>query len=236
VLGGLAVVVLAVAVAAAVAVDGAGSPSPAASGFRGDGGPSSTEATAATTTTSTPPPTSASPVPPSPEAVALAALLPDDVLAGFTRVPDAPATHLGPLDLAAAASIERDEPAERALLETRHFVRGHARAWRAGGERVAYASLYEFASPADAAAYLEDGLTTISARGARLYDVAAPAGGRGFSQAGQAAAGAGSTVAHGVVFVRGARFALVFVSSPDSSVGPAEAARAATAVASALGG
>jgi hypothetical protein len=36
--------------------------------------------------------------------------------------------------------------------------------------------------------------------------------------------------------VRGARFALVFVSSPDSSVGPAEAARAATAVASALGG
>lgn len=166
----------------------------------------------------------------------LGAVLPDEVLPGFARIADDPARRLGPLDLAAAAAIEADEPAERALLETRSFRAGHARAWRADPGKVAYASVYEFASPADAEAYRLDGLTTIEARGARLYDVEAPAGGRGFSQAEQAHAGAGSTVAHGVTFVRGARFFLVFVTSPDSSLGPGDAATAAAAVASAVGG
>ena len=151
--------------------------------------------------------------------------LPAELLAGFTRVPDDPARRLGPLDLAAAASAEADRPAERSALETRHFRGGQARAWRAEDGRVAYASVYEFASPADAAAYLADGLTTIEARGARLYDIGPPPlGGRAFSQAGQAASGSASTVSHGVVFTRGARFYLVFVSANDSSVDPADAA------------
>jgi hypothetical protein len=100
---------------------------------------------------------------------------------------------------------------------------------------VAYASVYEFATAADAAAYLNDGLTTIEARGARVYPVESPAGGRGFSQAERASSSAGSTVSHGVVFTSGARFALVFVTSRDSSLGPADAAAAAAAVASAVG-
>jgi hypothetical protein len=160
----------------------------------------------------------------------LAARLPDVLLAGWTRAADDPARRLGPLDLAAAAAAEADTPAERALLETRHFRRGHARGWRGPDGQVGYASVYEFATSADAAAYLVDGTTTIEARGARVYDVTSPAGGKGFSQAGQAAAGAASTVSHGVVFVEGARFFLVFVSGNDSSVDPTVAAQAVASV------
>lgn len=171
--------------------------------------------------------------PPDPLDVSLASALPEVLLPGWTRADDDAGRRLGPLDLAAAAAAERDTPAERALLETRDFRRGHARAWRGTGGQVGYASVYEFASPEDAAAYLVDGVTTIEARGARVYDVAQPAGGRGFSQAGQAAAGEGSTVSHGVVFVDGARFFLVFVSGNDSSVDPTLAAQAARSVAGA---
>src|SRR5205085_6599558 len=138
------------------------------------------------------------------------------------------AKHLGPLELAAAASAEQDEMAERSLLETRHFQRGHARGWRGPSGQVGYASVYEFASPSDASAYLDDGLITISARGARVYNVDSPAGANGFSQAGRGEAAA--TVSHGVVFVRGARFVLVFVSGSDSSVDPGDAAAAARSV------
>jgi hypothetical protein len=183
----------------------------------------------------TAPPSTTAPVVAPPDR-GLGALLPLEVLPGFERIPDDPARRIGPLDLATAAGVESDEPAERALLETRRFSSGHARAWRDGAGRVAYASVYEFASPADAEAYRGDGLTTIEGRGARLYDLEVPAGGRGFSQAEQARAGAGSTVAHGVVFVRGARFFLVFVTSPDSSMGTADAAAVAGAVASTVGG
>ena len=163
----------------------------------------------------------------------LAAALPDRLLPGWTRAEDDAARRLGPLDLAAAAAAEADTPAERALLETRHFRRGHARGWRGPDGQVGYASVYEFASPGDAQAYLVDGVTTIEGRGARVYDVATPTGGRGFSQAGQPAAGQGSTVSHGVVFVDGARFFLVFVSGTDSSVDVTLAAEAARSVAGA---
>lgn len=98
---------------------------------------------------------------------------------------------------------------------------------------VGYASVSEFVAPADAAAYLVDGVTTIEARGARVYDVAEPVGGKGFSQVGEAAADEGSTVSHGVVFVDGERFFLVFVSGRDSSVDPTLAAEAARSVAGA---
>lgn len=232
---GLATFVMAVVVVATVvagADDDGNEPaatSPTASSVRG----ASRSEQATTTTTSSASTTIPVTAPPD---RGLGALLPDDVLPGFDRIADDPARRLGPLDLATAAAIEADEPAERALLETRHFRAGHARAWRAGDGKVVYASVYEFASPADAEAYRLDGLTTIEARGARLYDVEVPAGGRGFSQAEQAAAGAGSTVAHGVTFVRGSRFFLVFVTSPDSSLGPGDAASAAGAVASAVGG
>jgi hypothetical protein len=168
---------------------------------------SSAHAAAATTSTASTGPVTAADQ-------GLADALPGSVLAGFERVPDEARRRLGPLDLRAAAAVEGDEPAERALLETRRFQRGHARAWRGPGGTVAHASVYVFATSADAEAYRVDGLTTIEARGARVYDVDAPAGGRGFSQAGQAEAGAGSTVAHGVTFVRGDRFHLVFVTSP----------------------
>lgn len=158
--------------------------------------------------------------------------LPDTLLAGWTRAPDDAARGLGPLDLDGAAAAEADETAERSLLETRRFVDGRSRGWRGPQGQVGYASVYRFASPADAAAYLVDGVTTLEARGARVYDVASPAGGRGFSQAERPDAEAGSTVSHGVVFVRDARFYLVFVTGRDSSVDPGDAVAAAQSVAS----
>ena len=236
VLGVLAVVVLALVVV--LPVEEAGEPGAAGERERGGGATSTTSRSAidgpsgdGTTSSSASPPV----VEPVPDQ-GLGGSLPEDVLPGFERVADDPARRLGPLDLRTAAAIEEDEPAERALLETRRFQRGQARAWRGPGEgQLAYASVYEFASPADAAAYLADGLTTIEARGARVYPVEAPAGGRGFSQAERATGTSGSTVSHGVVVTVGARFALVFVTSRDSSLGPADASAAAVAVASAVG-
>jgi hypothetical protein len=182
---------------------------------------SSTSASTSTTTTA-----------PEPVAdVGMGEALPAEVLPGWERIADSPGRHLGPLDLPAAAAAEKDEPAERALLETRHFVRGQARAWSASGARTAYAAAYEFASPADATAYLGDGLLTIEARGARVYDVADVAGAHGFSQAGDGQqSDSASVVSHGLVFVRGPRFYLVFVSGPSSAVTPDDARSAAAAV------
>jgi hypothetical protein len=159
--------------------------------------------------------------------------LPDVLLPRWTRADDDPAKRLGPLDLAAAAAAEQDTPAERSLLETRHFQRGQARGWRGPDGQVGYASVYEFASPEDATAYLGDGILTISARDARVYDVDSPSGAKGFSQAGRG--DAAGTVSHGVVFVRGARFVLVFVTGKDSSVDPGDAAAAARAVEASVG-
>ena len=132
---------------------------------------------------------------------------------------DDPAEGLGPLDLAAAVRAETDTQAERSLLETRHFVAGHARAWR-DPSSVAYAAVYEFGSPADAAAYLVDGFVTLESRGARVYDVPTPTGGRGFSQ------GAERDIAHGVAFVRGARFFLVIESGSGRTAPAADGAAA----------
>ena len=159
----------------------------------------------------------------------LEARLPVDIGAGFQRIDDDPKDALGPLDLDAAAGIEQDEQAERSLLETRHFERGHARAWRHDDGRTAYLAAYRFGSTADAEAYLVDGFITLESRGARVYDVAEPAGGRGFSQA--ATQDQASEVAHGVAFVRDDVFFLAVVTAPNSAAGPGDAVALARRVA-----
>ena len=161
--------------------------------------------------------------------VALAARLPEQLGLPFARVADDGGGALGALDLDRAAAAEPDEDAERALLETRHFEAGHARAWRdPAADVVVYAAVYRFASPADASAYLVDGFITLEGRGARVYDVADPAGGRGFSQA-QSNVGGGD-VAHGVAFTRGEHFFLVFATSKTSAVTVDDAQRLARTV------
>lgn len=159
----------------------------------------------------------------------LVASLPDDAGPGFDRRRD-DGFGLGPLDLDRAAAIEADPSAERSLLETRRFVAGHARAWEHDDGRLAYAAVYRFESAEGAAAYLVDGFLTLESRGARVYDVADPPGGRGFSQASE-----NGPVSHGVAFVRSDRFFLTFVSATTSSAGPAEAAAFARRVAAMSG-
>ena len=168
-------------------------------------------------------PTTTTAITAAPADAGLAAALLADLGGGYERLADDPARALGPLDLAAAARVEQDEPAERSLLETRHFEAGHSRAWRHDDGRVAYAAVYRFATPADAAAYLVDGFITLEGRGAAVYDVADPPGARGFSQA--AATEGTSDVAHGVAFVRDRHFFLV-VESATSSAATASGAQA----------
>jgi hypothetical protein len=134
---------------------------------------------------------------------------------------------LGLLDLAEAAAVEDDPAAERALLETRGFETGHARAWRAPDGRVTYAMVYRFGSARGAAAYLGDGFITLEGRGARVYDVAELPAARGFSQVDRRADG--STVAHGVAWARDANFFLVFATGPGSLVTPDDALAVALA-------
>ncbi|HEX7168634.1 MAG TPA: hypothetical protein VF230_16760 [Acidimicrobiales bacterium] len=190
-----------------------------------DGDATPAPARRSTTTTS---PTTSTTLGPAPVDESLAASLPAEVGGGYERVADESSPRLGPLDLARAAAAERDASAERALLETRRFVRGHARAWRAPDGRVAYAAVYRFASGGDAAAYLVDGMITLEGRGARVYGLEAPEAGRGFSQGSSGAAG--GEVAHGVAFVRADRFFLVFETSKDSAAQASGAQRLAAAV------
>ncbi|HVM09540.1 MAG TPA: hypothetical protein VM345_13820 [Acidimicrobiales bacterium] len=154
--------------------------------------------------------------------------LPADIGERYELIPDDPGRALGALDLATAAAIEQDEPAERSLLETRRFQIGHARAWRHRDGRVAYVAAYRFGSADDAAAYLVDGFITLESRGARVYGLASPAGARGFSQA--ASAGETSEVAHGVGFTRGDVLVLVVETSRGSAATPSGAQRIAQLV------
>ena len=163
----------------------------------------------------------------------LGAALPGDIGEGFEGLADDHDDGLGPLDLDTAVAVEEDPSAERALLETRRFRAGHARAWRAAGRDggnglVVYAAVYRFASAEDAAAYLTDGFLTLESRGARVSDLAGPPGARAFSQA--ASDDDGSRVAHGVAFVRGDRFFLVFESSRTSAATAEHAAAVARTV------
>ena len=140
-------------------------------------------------------------------------LLLRDVLPGFARAPD-DAFDTGPLDLAAAAAAERDADAERTVLETRGFVGGEARAWTGPDDDTVYAAVYEFASAAGAAAYLEDGRELLLARRVRTFPVDEPGGAFGFTQVDETAEGA--FVGHAVAFVDGERYFLVIVGGDGS--------------------
>lgn len=142
---------------------------------------------------------------------------------------DEDAPGLGPLDLQEAAAVEADPYAERALLQTRGFERGYARAWTAADGRVLYAMVYEFVAAGAAAAYLDDGFITLEGRGTRLYDVAEVAGARGFSQVTRD--GGESLVSHGVAWTDDDRFFLVFASAPGSRATPGDAVAVARSIA-----
>ena len=153
----------------------------------------------------------------------LGALLPIDIGDGFEVLPPDSKRGTGALSLARAAALERDAAAERALLETRHFRSGFARAWKGSAGSVAYCAVYEFASATDADAYLVDGFITLEGRGVTVWD-AASAGvprARGFSHASEQSDG--STVSHGVTFVRANRFFLVLRSARNSAATTADA-------------
>jgi hypothetical protein len=189
-------------------------------------GPASAPAASATTTTSRPP------VPRTPETDALDALIPDDPLPGFTRVPDG-TRGAGPLDLDAAAAAEHDTQAERAVLETRHFRRGIARVWVGPddpGDTV-YIAIYEFADAAGASANLEDGRELLEARKVTRFPVDVP-GAFGFSQIDES--GAGPVAGHAVAFTSANRYALVIVGGEPGRRTPDEARSVAAAVAARL--
>lgn len=140
----------------------------------------------------------------------------------YRRVPDDSRAGLGLLDLKAAAEVEVDTSAERSLLVTRGFRRGLARAWRNEAGDELYQAVYEFGDEAGAAAYLKDGLITLEGRAAELYPVEGVPGATGFSQAERRPKGA--VTSHGLVFVRGHRFFLVFASSAKPGTTPAHVA------------
>lgn len=162
-----------------------------------------------------------------PETATLDDLLLDGTFAGFVR--DDEAVGAGPMDLEAAARAEADVDAERALLETRGYVRGTSRAWVAPGDDVAYLAVYEFATPEGAAAYLVDGAEHLEARGAERFDVPGIEGAAGFTTTEP------NFTAHAVTFTRGTRWFLVLLGSPEATRSRDEAIGLATRQAAALG-
>lgn len=173
-----------------------------------------------TTTSTTEAPLPTSSVPATPEVLAMDNLLLDDALPGFRR--DDAAVGAGPLDLEAAARAEPDADAERALLETRGFVRGASRAWVGPDDDVVYLAVYEFVNPAEAALYLEDGTEHLTARDAERFEVPGVDGARGFTTVDRREGG--SFTAHAVSFTRGPRWFLVLLGSPTGARTQAEAA------------
>lgn len=140
-----------------------------------------------------------------PEDTALAELLLMETLPGFDVVAEAV------LDLDDAAALEQDEVAERALLETRGFVRGASRTWSGPNEDVAFVTAYELGSPEQAEVYLIDGAEQLTARGASTFEVPDIDGGFGFTTEED------EFVAHAVAFARDALWFLVLVGSVDGS-------------------
>lgn len=162
-----------------------------------------------------------------PETATLDDLLLEDTFAGFVR--DDEAVNAGPMDLEAAARAEADVDAERALLETRGYVRGTSRAWLAPGDEVAYLAVYEFATPEGAAAYLVDGVEHLEARDAERFEVPGVDGAAGFTTTET------GFVGHAVTFTRGARWFLVLLGSPEGTRTRPEVIGLATRQAAALG-
>jgi hypothetical protein len=169
--------------------------------------------------------TTSSTAPTTPEVIALDDVLLDDTLAGFAR--DDAALGAGALDLEAAARAEADVDAERAVLETRGFVRGASRAWTGPGDDVVYLAAYEFASAEGAAAYLVDGTEHLLAREATRFDVPGVTGARGFTTVDHDADGTTFT-AHAVAFTRGPRWFLVLLGSRHATLTTDQAVALAT--------
>ena len=167
--------------------------------------PTTIELEPATTTTTTP------------EDAALTDLLLTDAPPGFERVRD------DVLDLDAAAAAEADSDAERALLETRGFVRGAARVWNDADDDVVFVTAYELGSKEQADLYLVDGAETLMARSATRFDASEIAGAFGFTTREE------DFVAHAVAFTRDNRWFLVLVGSADGSRTEAEVLQLATA-------
>jgi hypothetical protein len=182
---------------------------------------------AAATTTSTPSTIRLEPettTTTTPEDAVLDDLLLDDALPGFTLAGDDDV-----LDLDAAAEAEADPEAERALLETRGFVRGVARRWTDPHEDVVYVASYELGSKEQADLYLIDGSETLMARSAVRFDVPDVPGAFGFTTTEP------DFVAHAVAFTRGPRWFLVVVGS-SSGDRTEDEARTLAAAQSALAG
>jgi hypothetical protein len=153
----------------------------------------------------------------------LAAILPQK-LDGY-RI-NTHAKAIGSLDLNAAVNAERDKSAERALLETRHFKNGYARAFTNDKTDV-YMVVYDFADHNGASLYLKDGFITLYGKGARIYDIDDVPGARGFSESTEA--DGRPAVVHGVAFSKLDRFVLVFTRSASTS-SPAEAEQLASSI------
>jgi hypothetical protein len=188
----------------------------------------------AVTTTTTTPPSPTTTMPPSPtnhESALTQLLLDEPSLAGFRR--DDARLGAGPLDLEAAARAESDVEAERALLETRHFVGGSSRAWTNDDGDVVYLAVYRFADAAQASLYLLDGTETLLARGARPFDVPEIAGAVGFTAVDDD--GRGPFTTHAVAFAAGDRWALAIVGSKGTGRTPEDARAVAVAQAARLG-
>jgi hypothetical protein len=177
--------------------------------------------------------TTTSTAPATPQTETLARLMVDDVLPGFTRVGrDDRRFVTGPLDLEAAAREERDVEAERSLLQTRHFVAGEQGAWTNPDDDVVVVTLYRFATPGDAAAYLADGREAVEARAVQPFAVPDIPGAFGFTSVDDR--GDVPFTAHAVAFTNGDVYALVNVGSNRSGPTPDEARQIAAAQAAKL--
>lgn len=126
---------------------------------------------------------------------------------------DTGAKATGELDMNAAVAAETDQQSERALLETRHYKAGYARAFTNGTNHV-YMLVYRFGDATDASLYLKDGFINLYGKGASEYDVTSIPGAQGFSQSTNVEGL--PAVVHGVGFTRDNRFFLVFTRSASS--------------------
>jgi hypothetical protein len=153
----------------------------------------------------------------------LAADLPES-LDGY-RV-DTGAKATGSLDMKAAIAAEADHQAEQALLETRHYKNGYARAFTNGDNHV-YMLAYRFGNANDASLYMTDGMINLYGKGANEYDVADVPGGKGFSRS--TTYDGSPAVVHGVTFTKDDRFYLVFTRSAGTT-SPTEAAQIAASM------
>ena len=167
----------------------------------------------ATTTTAAATTTGPTVTVPAEDLAATTAIAPLD---GFTEV--AAGAGIGPLDLAAASD---GDPRERDALSRFRFRDGHARGFVKGGEEIVVTVL-RFASPADAAAYLQDTVdSSLVSNGSFLFLVPVP-GATGYREQGAAKDGE-PYVTYGALFARGDRCFEQLVRSPAAGPERSEA-------------